>query len=144
MLQYAAVTLVAVSGLLAGWIVARFSQEELDGGKRYFVLLKMSLMLIYTFFLLETNWSYVVIAAVLLGLVVSLYFWKWIIKPEFAYIYFGLTLPFNDLTYGSLMVFLHGLPQAAMIYDKRKVMVRSGVIFVMLSLGVYVLKTFLL
>ena len=106
------IAVVAFSGLIIGFIINKFVEEELDHGKKYFIALrKIMILAIISVFLYYSYDRYI---ALLLG-IISGYF----LRKEYFYLGMGLVGGFSiakELIAG--IVFIYGISYSAVNYKK--------------------------
>ncbi len=121
------ISLIALLGLIAGVIIAKFTKEELRSGKKYFTLFSKTMLFIITIYLLylcDINWM---LSGVLLGAILTLF-----IKN--IYLYLGLAM-FSSLNANlALFIFLFGLPHGTLIHSKKNLILTSSILFLITSL----------
>ena len=119
------VLLGAFSGIGLGYALARIAPEELDAGKKWFILLKNALYFAAfvpaIFFNLDYYFSLALILVVLsLGFFVALSYIKSGLKEIVVYMLFSLVFYFslrNEVTFvlSSSFIFLYGLPAGSLL-----------------------------
>lgn len=101
--------LLSFIGILIGVLIARYTKEELNPGKKYFILIErvcliiISLILIYNY---KISWT------VLLGLAIGYFL-------NINYLVFGLILVLTNNIYASLIIFIYGLPYGSMLKNNK-------------------------
>lgn len=106
--------LIALIGILLGYLIAKFTKEELKSGLIYFKLLEIILLLILIIGSLYFSFN---IYLFIIGIIVGVFI-------RFEYLYFGILLVsslFNKelLFLNSSLVFVYGLPCGSIIYLKK-------------------------
>lgn len=129
MLNDVALVIVSFLGLIIGMIIAKFTKEELKQGKKYFILIKKTILLIIAIILL--NYSYGNYIWIIPGLVIG-YF----LKEIYFYLGLALSLSFiiNQDLFTSTLIFLFGLPEGTLIYYKNKPLIKKTLLNLILFL----------
>lgn len=134
-------SLFSLIGIIIGILIAYLSKEELESGKKYFIILEILIILalIITIFFFEFN-----IIFFSLGLALGLL----IIKE---YLYFGIILfsgVFNNNVQflNTALVFLYGMPYSSMIFYKKefKDIIWNGILFLLCASLLFVNFKFLI
>jgi len=108
--------IISLLGCLFGFILARYTKEELRKGVFYFRLLEILIILILILvILLSSDFNLLLfIMGILIGLML-----------RFEYLYFGFVLVFpfsNDVLFLlSALIFIYGLPYGSLIYYNKKI-----------------------
>ncbi len=102
---------VAFLGCLIGYLIARFSKEELKKGEIYFKILELVVLLSLVVVFLFNSFN---LLFLIFGLVIG-------VVLRYEYFYFGLGLvPVADFL-SSALVFVYGLPHGSLaFYHKKK------------------------
>lgn len=95
---------ISFIGQYAGYLIAYFSQDELEEGKKYFQVIEIICLLLLLYFNFIFSWL------IILGLVISLF----IVKKE--YFYLGVFTGFVNY----LIIFIYGLAYGTLNYDNMK------------------------
>lgn len=112
------IPIIAFSGLIAGYLINRFTKEELESGKVYFLWLKRLVILILFFILLIK--SYDRYFALVIGFIVGYFFKK-------DYFYLGLSLASGFYLIKEIiasLVFIFGLAYSGLNHktlDKKQI-----------------------
>ena len=139
------ISLIAFLGLLAGIIIAFYTKEELESGKKYFdFMIKIIVFLIIITAIYQFKKNYMILAVFfILGLLAAL-----IIRKN--YLYLGMLL-FASYSFGigylsimACLIFLFGLPFGTLISfnnlkHKKKIYYISISSFILFYLGLIVL-----
>ena len=114
-------TLVSFLGCIFGYIIARFTKEELKPGLIYFKISELVILLILSLSFLYSSFNLILL---LTGIIFGIFL-------RFEYLYFGLGVisSLNFLT--SALVFIYGLFYGSLIfyYKKWKNLVYSLILF---------------
>ena len=112
------IPIIAFSGLLVGYLINRFTKEELENGKNYFLWLKRIVIVILFFILLIKSYDrYVALVA---GLVAGYFLRK-------EYLYIGLSLASGFYMVKEIiasLIFIFGLAYSGLNYkiiDKKQI-----------------------
>lgn len=113
--------LIAFLGLVAGFILGKYTKEELKDGKKYFILLeRLILFILIVFMLYRVDFSLLVVFCFFVGM---LFFYK----LDKSYFYLGmlmvlsLFLSKDFLMNVTFLIFVFGLPYGSIFYQKKKI-----------------------
>jgi len=117
--------LIGYSGILFGIILSYIAPEELSSGKRYFMLLRMILYLLFNLIVIYFSWSMNDLFGILILLILiigSIFVYKF---PQKSYSWWGLYVVFtlcyflipvsNFQTLATVLTFLYGLPLGTLL-----------------------------
>ncbi len=122
--------ILAFFGLISGIILANYTKEELKTGKKYFVIIYKTILIVailYALFLASIN---IYLFGVIVG-AISFIFLRNI------YFYLGLLIFSTFNLYMFYLVFLFGIPYGSLIYSKkdlRNIVLNSFVWFIAAAL----------
>ncbi len=116
--------IIAFLGCLLGYLIAKFTKEELKDGEIYFKILEFVILLILPLVLLSYSFNWVLL---LVGLLFGVFF-------RFEYFYFGFSGLFRleSINFlGSALIFLYGFPYGSLVYYHKKwrLLIYSFVLF---------------
>jgi len=148
-INYILSVLIVFIGLIIGIIIAKYTEEELKAGKKYFsILQKLLLFVIFILFLffLKIKMIYIIIDCVLfIILLIVIKLKKNIIAYNLLAIVLFLTAK-NDIffIYLSGLIFLYGFPTGSLFYyntkkNKLKIFFKSYIWFLVLSLFLFII-----
>ena len=119
--------LLAVLGLLAGYLSARFAHYEMKDGKKYFVLLQHALLATLIGMI---TWAYRPSIAIIVGIVFFLFLWKFSMVHQLKPTAFCLGL-LTGFYSTELVTFLYFIPSATLNYkDKKNLLFGAGLYIV--------------
>ncbi len=115
------VQLVVLIGLFLGYIIAKFTVEELKLGLIYFKILELMIfgILSITFLLNDFNILFLII-----GLLLGFFL-------KFEYLFFGLVLFNNSVLLNYILIFIYGLPKGTLFYYNKnlKYLIYNAILF---------------
>jgi hypothetical protein len=131
--------LIIASALLAGYVIGRFTQEELSPGKKWFVLAKRTLFLAIAFvFLYSHKWQLLPMTAGLAFVFAYLTLKQartwWLVQSVLGISYALVQTTSLAFLYGAI-IFLYGLPTGALLAKKAKITapLLAGLVFFAVS-----------
>jgi len=110
---YLLLTVISALGLVIGFIISKYTQEEMSAGLPYLLLLRESLFVIITFFAL-LPYSLILSIGASISAALLLVFFHFVLKktdltPLF-YFFLGLAFFLNRNPLIPALIFLYGLP----------------------------------
>jgi hypothetical protein len=130
MIEYFLLSIVVFLGLVSGLIISHFAREELEAGKKYFVLLQRLLALIILgVFLYSFHVKIYMIIIALFILSTLIYQFK-VALPVYYVVFGGLFFFSPERLNVSALMFLFGLPSGALVYKDKKSFLFSLLFFV--------------
>ena len=132
--NYSLISLISFSGLLIGMLLAFTAKEELEPGKKYFLLLqKLTLLLVLIFLLnfFNINLYLRITTYVLFILLMAINIKSQIIYPALAVVFFLSLKDINLFITNSILIFLYGFPTGSLfakkLIKKRKLFVLKNI-----------------
>ncbi len=121
LLNYSLISLISFSGLFAGMLLAFAAKEELEPGKKYFMLLQKTILLLIVIFLL--NFFNValylrIISYVLLIALLSFSIKSQLIYPCLAAVFFLSSKNPELFITNSILIFFYGFPTGSLFAEK--------------------------
>lgn len=119
--NYVLAMVVGFLGLVAGFIISRMAKEELKGGARYFALFKRLLIFLMfgiTAYYLRENIFLMVVLLLWLVLSELLVKWDFLVYGSMALLVILATTSEQAFLLSTCLVFLYGLPTAAIVIGK--------------------------
>jgi len=110
--------LASFLGQFIGWFIASRTEEELEDGRRYFLILTTSLLVLLVSFSIYYSFD---VYLLILGLIIG-----FLINKE--YLFFGILSMRNDVLLNSL-VFIYGLPYGSLNYKFIKILFMNILLF---------------
>jgi len=142
MIEYFLLSVVVFFGLVSGLLISHFAKEELDAGKKYFVLVQRLLaLIIFCVFLYSFHMKIYIIIIALFILSTLIYQLKFAV-PVYYVVFGGLFFFSPERLNLSALMFLFGLPSGALIYKDMKSFLFSLLFFVPVVVF-YVVQLFL-
>ena len=114
--------IIAITGIFFGLIIAYYTKEELEYGKKYFILIQFAVLITLFFISLNYNTFYFIIGAVI-GILIR--------NP---FIYFGiLALNSVNQVISSIIIFIYCLADGSIIFMKRnfKIIIMDLFLFIL-------------
>jgi len=121
LINYSLISLISFSGLLIGMVLAFTAKEELEPGKKYFILLqKLTLLLILIFLLnfFNINLYLRIIIYVLFIFLMTINIKSQIIYPALATVFFLSSKNPELFITNSILIFLYGFPAGSLFAKK--------------------------
>ncbi len=121
LLNYSLISLISFSGLLIGMILAFTAKEELDPGKKYFILLqKLTLLIILIFLLnfLDIIIYFRIIIYALFIFLMTINIKSQAVYPILAVVFFISSKDINLLIINSILIFFYGFPTGSLFAKK--------------------------
>jgi len=121
LLNYSLISLVSFSGLLIGMLLAFTAKEELQPGKKYFMLMQKIILLLIIIFLLNffnINLYLRIIIYILFILLMIINIKSQIIYPALGVVFFLSSKDINLLITNSILIFLYGFPAGSLFAKK--------------------------
>ncbi len=121
LLNYSLVSIISFSGLLVGMILAFTAKEELEPGKKYFLLLqKLTLLLILIFLLnfFNINLYLRITIYILFIFLMTINIKSQIIYPALGVVFFLSSRDINLFVINSILIFLYGFPTGSLFAKK--------------------------
>ncbi len=121
LLNYSLISLMSFSGLLIGMILAFTAKEELEPGKKYFILLqKLTLLLILIFLLnfFNINLYLRITIYILFIFLMTINIKSQIIYPLLAVVFFLSSRDMNLFVTNSILIFFYGFPTGSLFAKK--------------------------
>jgi len=121
LLNYSLISLISFSGLLIGIILAFTSKEELNPGKKYFILLqKLTLLLILILLLnfLDISIYFRIIIYALFIFLMAINIKSQAIYPVLAVVFFLSSKDINLFIINSILIFFYGFPTGSLFAKK--------------------------
>lgn len=131
LLNYSLISLISFSGLLIGMILAFTAKEELEPGKKYFLLLqKLTLLLILIFLLnfFNVNIYLRIIIYILFIFLMTINIKSQIIYPALAVVFFLSSKDINLFITNSILIFFYGFPTGS-LFAKKLIKERKSFVF---------------
>jgi hypothetical protein len=131
LLNYSLISLISFSGLLVGMLLAFTAKEELDPGKKYFILLQKLILLLILIFLLNffnINLYLRIIIYILFIFLITINIKSQIIYPILAVVFFLSSNDINLFITNSILIFLYGFPTGS-LFAKKLIKERKSVVF---------------
>ena len=135
LLNYSLISLISFSGLLIGIILAFAAKEELENGKKYFLLLqKLTLLLILIFLLnfLDISIYFRIIIYILFIFLMTINIKSQAIYPALAVIFFLSSKNLELFIMNSILIFFYGFPTGSLfakkLIKKRKLFIFKKII----------------
>jgi len=132
--NYSLISLISFSGLLIGMLLAFTAKEELEPGKKYFLLLqKLTLLLVLIFLLnfFNINLYLRITTYILFILLMAINIKSQIIYPALAVVFFLSLKDINLFITNSILIFLYGFPTGSLfakkLIKKRKLFVLKNI-----------------
>ena len=121
LLNYFLISIISFSGLLVGMILAFTAKEELEPGKKYFLLLqKLTLLLILIFLLnfFNINLYLRIIIYILFIFLMTINIKSQIIYPALGIVFFLSLKDINLFITNSILIFFYGFPTGSLFAKK--------------------------
>ena len=121
LLNYSLISIISFSGLLIGMILAFTAKEELEPGKKYFLLLqKLTLLLILIFLLnfLDISIYFRIIIYILFIFLMTINIKSQAIYPALAVVFFISSKDINLFIINSILIFFYGFPTGSLFAKK--------------------------
>jgi len=121
LLNYSLISLISFSGLLIGMLLAFTAKEELEPGKKYFLLLqKLTLLLVLIFLLnfFNINLYLRITTYVLFIFLITINIKSQIIYPALAVVFFLSLKDINLFITNSILIFLYGFSTGSLFAKK--------------------------
>lgn len=131
LLNYSLISLISFSGLLVGMLLAFTAKEELEPGKKYFLLLqKLTLLLILIFLLnfFNINLYLRIIIYILFIFLMTINIKSQIIYPILAVVFFLSSKDINLFITNSILIFFYGFPTGS-LFAKKLIKERKSFVF---------------
>ena len=153
LLNYSLVSIISFSGLLIGMLLAFTAKEELEPGKKYFLLLqKLTLLLILIFLLNFFNvgiYSRITMYILFIALM-TFNIKSQVVYPILAIVFFLSSKDINLFITNSILIFFYGFPTGS-LFAKKLIKKKKSFVFKKIFLThfwfiliVIVLKLFLI
>ena len=121
LLNYSLISLISFSGLLIGMILAFTAKEELDPGKKYFILLQKIILLLILILLLNSldiSIYFRIIIYALFIFLMTINIKSQAIYPALAIIFFISSKDINLFIINSILIFFYGFPTGSLFAKK--------------------------
>lgn len=121
LLNYSLISVISFSGLLVGMILAFTAKEELEPGKKYFMLLqKIILLLIFVFLLnfFNVNLYLRIISYILFIFLMAFNIKSQRIYPVLGVVFFLSSKDINLFITNSILIFFYGFPTGSLFAKK--------------------------
>ncbi|MBU1204909.1 MAG: hypothetical protein KKE93_03315 [Nanoarchaeota archaeon] len=121
LINYSLISLISFSGLLIGMVLAFTAKEELEPGKKYFLLLqKLTLLLILIFLLnfFNINLYLRITIYILFIFLMTINIKSQIIYPALAAVFFLSSKNPELFITNSILIFLYGFPTGSLFAKK--------------------------
>lgn len=121
LLNYSLISVISFSGLLVGMILAFTAKEELEPGKKYFMLLqKIILLLIFVFLLnfFNVNLYLRIISYILFIFLMAFNIKSQRIYPALGVVFFLSSKDINLFITNSILIFFYGFPTGSLFAKK--------------------------
>jgi len=121
LLNYSLISVISFSGLLVGMILAFTAKEELEPGKKYFMLLqKIILLLIFVFLLnfFNVNLYLRIISYILFIFLMAFNIKSQLIYPVLGVVFFLSSKDINLFITNSILIFFYGFPTGSLFAKK--------------------------
>jgi len=131
LLNYSLISLISFSGLLVGMLLAFTAKEELEPGKKYFLLLqKLTLLLILIFLLnfFNINLYLRITIYILFICLMTINIKSQVIYPLLAVVFFLSLKDMNLFIINSILIFLYGFPTGS-LFAKKLIKKKKLVVF---------------
>ena len=131
LLNYSLISLISFSGLLVGMILAFTAKEELEPGKKYFLLLQRLTLLLILIFLLNffnINLYLRIMIYVLFIILMAINIKSQIIYPALGVVFFLSLKDINLFITNSILIFLYGFPSGS-LFAKKLIKKKKSVVF---------------
>jgi len=131
LLNYSLISILSFSGLLVGMLLAFTAKEELEPGKKYFILLqKLTLLLILIFLLnfFDVNIYSRIIMYILFIVLMTFNIKSQVIYPLLAAVFFLSSKDINLFITNSILIFFYGFPTGS-LFAKKLIKKKKLVVF---------------
>ncbi len=121
LLNYSLISLISFSGLLVGMILAFTAKEELEPGKKYFLLLQRLTLLLILIFLLNffnINLYLRIMIYVLFIILMAINIKSQIIYPVLGIVFFISSKNPELFVINSILIFFYGFPSGSLFAEK--------------------------
>ncbi|MCP3682492.1 MAG: hypothetical protein GY861_07355 [bacterium] len=149
MLSFILASFIAFLGLIAGTIIAIFTQEELPTGRKYFFLLQKLILAAIAVLFVNVFDIHIALKVILYAIIIGLLA-VGVPKSQFLYPALGIILFFASksslFTIEALLIFLYGFPTGSLLFKKKgnKILgvlkiALQHISFVIIAIALYVL-----
>jgi len=121
LINYSLISLMSFSGLFVGMLLAFTAKEELEPGKKYFILLqKLTLLLILIFLLnfFNINLYLRITIYILFIFLIGINIKSQVIYPILAVVFFLSSKDTNLFITNSILIFFYGFPSGSLFAEK--------------------------
>jgi len=121
LLNYSLISIISFSGLLIGMVLAFTAKEELDPGKKYFILLQKLILLLILIFLLnflDISIYFRIIIYALFIFLMAINIKSQAIYPALAIVFFISSKDINLFIINSILIFFYGFPTGSLFAKK--------------------------
>lgn len=121
LLNYFLISIISFLGILIGMLLAFTAKEELEPGKKYFMLMQKIILLLIIIFLLNffnINLYLRIIIYILFILLMIINIKSQIIYPALGVVFFLSSKDINLLITNSILIFLYGFPAGSLFAKK--------------------------
>lgn len=131
------IELLSFLGLIFGFFLYKFTKEEFNTGRKYFILLNRIILFVIIIFLIYYSNLNLLLTVLLFifGVVVSYFFGN-------IYLYLGLVVSSYSRDLFSILVFLFGFPYGTLNSRKGIKFVRNCLIFFIVGLSGFLLTSY--